>query len=76
MRHLGPLLMALTLATPAIADEDARLAAFFKTYLEEAMKNAPLDATRYGDHRYDDRLDDLSPPARAANLERHKAALA
>ena len=68
--------MALTVATPAVADEDAKLAAFFKTYLEEVMKNAPLDATRLGDHRYDDRLDDLSPPARAANLARHKDALA
>jgi uncharacterized protein (DUF885 family) len=70
------LLLLLVLTTPAVADEDAKLAAFFKDYLEEFMKNAPLDASRLGDHRYDDRLDDLSPKARAANLQRHKDALA
>jgi uncharacterized protein (DUF885 family) len=64
------------LATPTFADEDAKLAAFFKDYLEEFMKNNPYDASKLGDHRYDDRLDDLSPKARAANLERHKDALA
>ena len=69
-------LIALVLASPALADEDAKLAAFFKDYLEEFMKNNPYDASRLGDHRYDDRLDDLSPKARAANLDRHKEALA
>src|SRR5215212_3841818 len=69
-------LLILMLTTPAVADEDQKLAAFFKDYLEEFMKNAPLDASRLGDHRYDDRLDDLSPKARAATLGRHKGALA
>jgi uncharacterized protein (DUF885 family) len=64
------------LTTPAIADEDQKLAAFFKDYLEEFMKNNPVDASKLGDHRYDDRLDDLSPTARAANLQRHKDTLA
>src|SRR5215211_2574452 len=73
---LRPLLILLMLSTPALADEDQKLAAFFKDYLEEFMKNNPLDASRLGDHRYDDRLDDLSPKARAANLKRHKEALA
>ena len=73
---LRPLLLLLMLTTPAVADEDGKLAAFFKDYLEEFMKNNPLDASRLGDHRYDDRLDDLSPKARAANLQRHKDALA
>ena len=61
---------------PAMADEDAKLAAYFKDYLEEFMKSAPLDATRLGEHKYDDRLDDLSPQAREANLARHRNALA
>src|SRR3954447_19634153 len=73
---LRPVLILLLLASPAVADEDAKLAAFFKDYLEEFMKNNPLDASKLGDHRYDDRLDDLSPKARAANLQRHKDALA
>jgi uncharacterized protein (DUF885 family) len=73
---LRPLLILFLLATPAIADEDQKLAAFFRDYLEEFMKNNPLDASKLGEHRYDDRLDDLSPKARAANLQRHKEALA
>jgi uncharacterized protein (DUF885 family) len=73
LRHF---LIFLMLTTPAVADEDQNLAAFFKDYLEEFMKNNPLDASKLGDHRYDDRLDDLSPRARANNLQRHKDALA
>ncbi|HVK08966.1 MAG TPA: DUF885 domain-containing protein [Gemmataceae bacterium] len=76
MLRFGPILMALTISAPAVADEDAKLVAFFKAYLEEQMKSAPYDATRLGDHRYDDRLDDLSPAARAATLTRNKDALA
>ena len=73
---LRPVLILLMLATPALADEDQKLAAFFRDYLEEFMKNNPLDASKLGDHRYDDRLDDLSPKARAANLQRQKDARA
>jgi uncharacterized protein (DUF885 family) len=73
---LRPFFLLLMLATPALADEDQRLTAFFRDYLEEFMKNNPYDASRLGDHRYDDRLDDLSPKARAANLQQHKDALA
>jgi len=72
---LRPLLVILMLTTPALADEDAKLAAFFKDYLEEYMKNAPVEASRLGDHRYDDRIEDLSPKARAANIQRQKDAL-
>jgi uncharacterized protein (DUF885 family) len=73
---LRAVLILLMLAAPAVADEDQKLATFFRDYLEEFMKNNPLDASKLGDHRYDDRLDDLSPKARAANLQRHKDALA
>jgi uncharacterized protein (DUF885 family) len=66
----------MTLTPITLADEDAKLAAFFKDYLEEFLKNSPLDATKLGDHRYDDRLDDLSPKARAAKVQRQKDALA
>jgi uncharacterized protein (DUF885 family) len=48
----------------AAESEDARLASFFKRYLEEGFQMRPMDATRLGDHRFDDRLDDLSPEAR------------
>src|SRR6476646_1044858 len=72
---LRPVLVILMLTTPVLADEDAKLAAFFKDYLEEYMKNAPVEASRLGDHRYDDRIEDLSPKARAANIQRQKDAL-
>ena len=58
------------------SDEDAKLAAFFKSYLDETMKHSPSTATRYGDHRFDALLDDLSPEARRAAVERLRKAKA
>src|SRR4051794_962697 len=63
-------------AEPQAMDEDQRLAAFFRAYLDAAFRDEPLMATRLGDHRFDDRLDDLSAEARAAHLERDRKALA
>ncbi|MCI0639423.1 MAG: DUF885 domain-containing protein [Gemmataceae bacterium] len=51
--------------------EDAKLATFFKSFLDEEFKHRPLEATRLGDHRFDHLLDDVSPEARA----NHKARL-
>jgi uncharacterized protein (DUF885 family) len=60
----------LLAAGPAAAnDEDTKLAAFFSRYLDEHFKRRPSDATRLGDHRFDHLLDDLSPKARAEELE-------
>src|SRR5262249_54052243 len=56
--------------------EDAKLAAFFKSYLDAEFRRHPSSATRSGDHRYDDRLDDLSPAAQAADLKAMRDALA
>jgi uncharacterized protein (DUF885 family) len=50
----------------AADDEDAKLTAFFKNYLDEQFKLQPLAASRAGDHRYDDLLEDVSPNARKA----------
>ncbi|HNU98784.1 MAG: DUF885 domain-containing protein [Verrucomicrobia bacterium] len=44
---------------------DHRLDEFFGAYLDRWFALRPLDATRLGDHRFDHRLDDLSPGARA-----------
>ncbi len=60
---------------PAEPPEDVRLARFFKQYLDEEFRLKPLDATRLGDHRFDDKLDDLSPRARAAWLKHTKQTL-
>ncbi len=56
--------------SPAFAQspEDEKLSPFFKSYLEQLFQQQPLDATMRGDHRFDNRLDDISPAARAGWL--------
>ena len=55
--------------------EDEKLAATFKSFLDEEFKARPMSATRAGDHRFDHLLDDLSPKARAAYNARLKNTL-
>ncbi len=77
LRYVSLALLAWPLlGTARAAEEDARLAAFFKDYLEHEFRRQPMLATRLGDHRFDDRLDDLSPKARAAWTEQTRRALA
>src|ERR1035437_3994586 len=45
--------------------EDAKLAEAFKAYLDEHFELQPMVATELGDHRFDSRLEDLAPEARA-----------
>src|SRR5436305_5005753 len=66
--------MPLSAADPS--PEDAKLAALFRSYLDEEFRRHPYFATQQGNHDHDDRLDDLSPQARAENLRRAKALLA
>ena len=68
----------LLLGSPLMshAAEDDKFAAHFKAYLEDLMKTSPVEASRLGDHRYDDRIEDLSPKARDASLAKQKAILA
>jgi uncharacterized protein (DUF885 family) len=75
---LGLLALRVFFAGSARAadSEDDKLTAFFKAYLDEEFQHRPTEATRLGDHRFDDRLDDVSPQARAADLERWKNILA
>ncbi|MGV2341919.1 MAG UNVERIFIED_CONTAM: DUF885 domain-containing protein [Planctomycetaceae bacterium] len=44
---------------------DQRLEQFFADYLETCFQQRPLDATLLGDHRFDDRLDDISTTAQS-----------
>ena len=68
---------ALVQAGPARAQgEDAKLEGFFKAHLEETFQTRPLEATTLGDHRFDARLDDLSPQARAGWLAQTRNRLA
>jgi uncharacterized protein (DUF885 family) len=67
------LLMIATAGTVVAAEgEDGKLAEHYRRYMEEVFRTQPMTATRWGDHRFDDRLDDLSPETRAANVERDR----
>jgi uncharacterized protein (DUF885 family) len=44
--------------------EDEKLNSFFKSYLEVQLRQRPLEATRLGDHRFDNQVDDISKEAR------------
>jgi uncharacterized protein (DUF885 family) len=76
-RLLLPLLVMVLLAASARANgqEDAKLEAFFRAYLDQRFRQQPLDATRLGDHRFDHQLDDVSPTARAVWKQRDRHAL-
>lgn len=80
MRHLPSLLclaVTLSLTTPLRAQNaDAKLATMFQSHLDQTFQLQPLNATMLGDHRFDDRLDDISPKARAAWLALDRARLA
>lgn len=56
--------------------DDPKLAAFFQAYMDAWFRAEPMAATRLGDHRFDDRLDDLSAAARAAREDLDRKTLA
>src|SRR6185312_11825985 len=66
MKRLFYLIVACSFMCSAWAQpaEDAKLAEFFKTYLDQHFAERPTDATALGDHRFDAQLDDISPKAR------------
>jgi len=68
-----PFAVTLSAAEPPTAD--AKLEAFFRAYLEECFQLRPLEATQLGDHRFDDRLDDLSAAARQRWREHYRRTL-
>jgi uncharacterized protein (DUF885 family) len=49
--------------------EDTKLDTVFQEYLGGLFQREPLTATRLGEHKFDDQLDDLSPRGREAALE-------
>ena len=59
--------LGCALAAPAAA-ADSKLESFFRRYLDERFALHPMEATQLGDHRFDDRLDDLSPAALEKSL--------
>jgi uncharacterized protein (DUF885 family) len=75
---LRPLLAiaAATFVAPLLSAADSPLETFFRRHLDERFALHPLEATQLGDHRFDDKLDDLSPAALARSLAHLKAARA
>jgi uncharacterized protein (DUF885 family) len=59
----------------AAQEEDDKLSAFFRHYLEETFQMRPLSATQLGEHRFDHLLDDLSAPARTRWLDHTRQTL-
>ena len=55
---------------------DVKLSDFFKQYLEKVFPTRPVEATHLGEHRFDDRMDDLSAEARAGWVELDRQTLA
>jgi uncharacterized protein (DUF885 family) len=72
---LGGVLLLASLARAADTADDT-LAAYFRKFLDQELKDRPLEATRLGDHRYDNRLEDLSAVSRAKWAERYRTTLA
>ena len=73
---LGALFMITPSPLLAADPSDNPTTAFFKKYLDEDAKRHPVEASRLGDYRYADRMNDLSPKARAADLAQVKKDLA
>lgn len=75
--------IAMTMAQPLAhseahnaGQEDQKLTAYFKEFLDEEFRHRPMEATRAGDHRFDHLLDDVAAKARAANKARLQKTLA
>jgi uncharacterized protein (DUF885 family) len=71
-RAVALALFSIASAVNAAPSADAALQAAFRRYLDERFVLHPLEATQLGDHRFDDRLDDLSPSALKRSLEHLK----
>ena len=67
--------LALAGQTVRAQTEEAKLEVFFQHYLDDSFRMRPLDATRLGDHRFDDRLGDLSARARQGWVEQMRKTL-
>ncbi len=69
---------ALILATPVIAagTADTAFEALAARYLDEVPALSPVAATTLGDHRFDDKLDDVSAAHRATAAETYRSLLA
>jgi uncharacterized protein (DUF885 family) len=81
MKNLFAFLLSMTLLPCFPTDSfsqtaDVKLKDFYKQYLDKVFAFRPMDATELGDHRFDDRLEDLSPEARVGWVELDRQTLA
>jgi uncharacterized protein (DUF885 family) len=63
------LFMLSPITARAANPDDERLTVFFRNFLDEDAKRHPVEASRLGDYRYADRMNDLLPKTRAADLD-------
>src|ERR1041385_7002745 len=72
--HIFLLALALMAGTPVVAQPlGSALDPFFQSYLNERFAMHPTEATPLGDHRFDNKMDDLSPAAVKRALEHLRA---
>ena len=85
MRQLFPTLLASVAllggsvplaAAPARGDADARFRALAARYIDATSRLSPIEATQRGDHRFDDRLPDITATGRAAQVAMDRGVLA
>src|SRR5260370_11034773 len=59
------LLLVISASGVLAQDADPQLDWVFRAYLDDYFRLRPLEGTRLGDHRFDSRLEELTPEARA-----------
>lgn len=62
----------MSILTSQAVSQDYEFQKIARDYVEQELKANPENATELGDHRFDDRLTDYSPEARAKDLARQK----
>jgi len=83
MKYLAIVALCLLASTLACDDPhsipagspDTQLQILFNNYWQLRMKESPTRATYLGDHRYDDRLDDLSETGRIMGINQRRTML-
>jgi len=63
-RLIPGLLISMSLCTAKAAEMDSQFEELATRYIEEFTALSPVRATELGDHRYDSKLDEISPSAR------------
>lgn len=66
---------AQSTSSPDTARQDQRLADRFQEWLQDQCARHPMFSSSLGNHDHDHQLDDLSPEARARDLENDRAVL-